>query len=163
MHSSSAKSQFLWWHPVPWFTLPHSMELHRHAPGRPQFEISTFPLWIFRSSFFDFWGDSSPNPINSSFVWFSSICSWREGSTAAAVTLDAAVDKSREKMADRVARSPARLCSRDGYHRRLEYDFLAFCLGFFFSFFFSVLIPVCFSSSRCFVRAAATWILFSKY
>ena len=36
-----------------------------------------------------------------------------EGSTAAAVTLDAVADESRN-MADGVARSPSRLCSRDG-------------------------------------------------
>ena len=35
------------------------------------------------------------------------------GSTAAAVTLDTVADESR-KMADGVARSPSRLCSRDG-------------------------------------------------
>ena len=68
-------------------------------------------------------------------------------------------------MADRVARSPARLCSRDGklcyYYRRLEYDlffslscFYAFCFLIFL--FFSVLMPACFSSSCCFVPAAPT-------
>ena len=36
------------------------------------------------------------------------------GSTAAAETLDTVADESREKMADGVARSPSRLCSRDG-------------------------------------------------
>ena len=36
------------------------------------------------------------------------------GSTAAAVTLDTVADESRKKMADGVARSPSRLCSRDG-------------------------------------------------
>ena len=45
------------------------------------------------------------------------------GSTAAAVTLDTVADESRE-MTDRVARSPSRLCSRDGEDlllwRRLE-------------------------------------------
>ena len=34
--------------------------------------------------------------------------------TAAAVTLDTVADESRKKMADGVARSPFRLCSRDG-------------------------------------------------
>ena len=46
-----------------------------------------------------------------------------------AVTLDIVVDESRNKMADGVTRSPARLCSRDGkicYYGRLEYDFSAF-------------------------------------
>ena len=36
------------------------------------------------------------------------------GSKAAAVTLDTAADESKNKMADGVARSPSRLCSRDG-------------------------------------------------
>ena len=36
------------------------------------------------------------------------------GSTATAVTLDTVADESRKKMADGVARSPSRLCSRDG-------------------------------------------------
>ena len=36
------------------------------------------------------------------------------GSTAAAVTLDTVADENRKKMADSVARSPSRLCSRDG-------------------------------------------------
>ena len=36
------------------------------------------------------------------------------GSTAAAVTLDTVADESRKKMANGVARSPPRLCSRDG-------------------------------------------------
>ena len=97
-----------------------------------------------------------PPPSPLSFVWFWLICSRKGGSTAAVVTLDTAVDESRKKIADRVARFPTRLCSRDGklrYYRRLEYDFLAFlpCL---LQFFFSVLIPVCFSSWCRFVRAA---------
>jgi len=53
-------------------------------------------------------------PSPGSFVWFSLICSRRGGSTAAAVTLDTVADESRKKMADGVARSPSRLCSRDG-------------------------------------------------
>ena len=66
----------------------------------------------------------------------------------AAVTLDAVAHESRKKIADGVARSPSRLCSRDGkilvLWRRLEYDFLAcllMCLDsyFRFSFFFSLL------------------------
>ena len=63
---------------------------------------------------------------------FSLMCSRGGcGATAAVLTLDIAVDESREKMADRVARSPARLCCRDGKlcyyrHRRFEYDFLVF-------------------------------------
>ena len=36
------------------------------------------------------------------------------GSTAAAVTLDTVADESRKKIADGVARSPSRLCSREG-------------------------------------------------
>ena len=69
-------------------------------------------------------------PTNpSSFAWVSLICSRRGGSTAAVLALDTAVEESRKKMADRVARSPARLCSKDGKLcccRRLEYDVLAF-------------------------------------
>ena len=38
----------------------------------------------------------------------------RGGSTTAAVTRDTVTDKRRKKMADGVARSPCRLCSRDG-------------------------------------------------
>ena len=76
-------------------------------------------------------------PTNlSSLVCFSLICSRRGGTTAAVLTLDTVVDESR-KMADRVTRSPARLCSRDGklcYYGRLEYGFLAFCLASYFSF-----------------------------
>ena len=55
-----------------------------------------------------------------------------------AVTLDIVVDESRNKMADGVTRSPARLCSRRGkicYHKRLEYDFLTLCLAYCFSYF----------------------------
>ena len=65
-----------------------------------------------------------------------------EDSTTAAVTLDTVADESRKKMGDGVARSPTRLCSRDGkillLWRRLEYDFLAsllLCLASYFSFF----------------------------
>ena len=53
-------------------------------------------------------------PSPGSFVWFSLICSRGGGSTAAAVTLDTVADESRKKMQDGVARSPSRLCSRDG-------------------------------------------------
>ena len=53
-------------------------------------------------------------PSPGSFVWFSLICSRGGGSTAAAVTLDTVADESRKKMADGVARSPSRHCSRDG-------------------------------------------------
>ena len=48
-------------------------------------------------------------PSPGSFVWFSLICSRRDGSTAAVVTLDTVVDESRKKMADSVTRSTARL------------------------------------------------------
>ena len=65
--------------------------------------------------------------------WFCSIfvdLFTEGGSTAAVLRLDTtAVEESRKKMTDRVARSPARLCSRYGkrcHYRRLEYDFLAF-------------------------------------
>ena len=50
------------------------------------------------------------------------------GATTAVLTLDTAVDKSGENVADRVARPPARLCSGDRtlcYYCGLEYDFLA--------------------------------------
>ena len=99
-----------------------------------------------------------PNPINRSFVWFLLICSllWG-GVTAVVLTLDIVVDESR-KMADRMARSPTRLCSRDGklcYCGRLEYDFLVFlpCLLLFL--FYSVLIPVCFSYVSLFSVASS--------
>ena len=57
------------------------------------------------------------------------------GSTTAVLAQDTAVDKSKKKMAERVARSPVRLCIRDWkiyYYRRLEYDFLRLCLASFF-------------------------------
>ena len=72
-------------------------------------------------------------------------------------------------MSDRVARSPARLRSRDGNlrgYRRHEYDFLAFCLvalsgtRYFLFLYFVPLRPysgtavVSFTSSCCFVGAA---------
>ena len=71
-------------------------------------------------------------------------------------------------MEDRVARSPARLSSRNGklklcYYRRLEYDLLAF----FFLLPCFCLRPypgVLFKSSSCrFVSAAVMPLLFSKY
>ena len=68
-------------------------------------------------------------PSPGSLVWFWLICSRREGSTAAVVTLDTAVDESRKSMVDYVTGFPARLCSRNGklcYYGRLEHDFLAF-------------------------------------
>ena len=61
--------------------------------------------------------------------------------TAAAVTLHTVTDESRKKIADCVARSPSRLCSRDGkiccYGDALSTIFLlAFlCLACYFSFF----------------------------
>ena len=71
-------------------------------------------------------------PSPGSFAWLSLICSREGGSTTAAVTLiDTVADESRKKMADGMAWSPARLCSRDGkinYYGRLEYEFLAFVL-----------------------------------
>ena len=80
-------------------------------------------------------------PSPGSFVWFSLICSRGGGSTAAAVTLDTVADESR-KMADGVARSPSRLCSRDGkiccYGDALRTIFFAcllLCLASYFSFF----------------------------
>ena len=54
-------------------------------------------------------------PSPGRLVWFSLICSrGGGGSTAAAVILDTVADESRKKMADGVARSQSRLCSRDG-------------------------------------------------
>ena len=66
-------------------------------------------------------------PNLSSFVCFLLICSPRGGATPAVLSLDTAVDKGRKKMADRVARSQARLCSRDGI-----FCFLPCSLLFFF-------------------------------
>ena len=72
------------------------------------------------------------------------------GSTAAAVTLDIVADESR-KMADGVARSLSRLCSRDGkifcYGDTLSTIFLLLCRASYFSFFvffsfFSFLFPL---------------------
>ena len=91
------------------------------------------------------------------------------GSTAAAVTLVTVADKSKKKMADGVARSPSRLCSRDGkiccYGDALSTILLLACFcallpTFRFSFLFSFHtffpgIPVCLSSSCPFVCAAA--------
>ena len=82
------------------------------------------------------------------------------------VTLDTVADESRKKTADGVARSPSRLCSRDGkgccYGDVLSTIFmLVFVSCFllfvflFFLFFFLCCIPVCLSSSCPFVCAAA--------
>ena len=88
-------------------------------------------------------------PSPSSFVWFSLICSRGGGLTAAAVTLDTVADESR-KMADGVARSPPRLCTRDGkiccYGDAMSTIFLLACFcallpTFRFSFFFSYFFP----------------------
>ena len=71
----------------------------------------------------------------------------KETMTAAAVTLDTVADESRKKMADGVARSPSRLCSRDGkiccYGDALSTIFLLACFcallpTFRFSFYFSL-------------------------
>ena len=77
------------------------------------------------------------------------------GSTAAAVTLDTVADESR-KMADGVARSPSRLCSRDGkiccYGDALSTIFLLYfllCLASYFSFFvFLFILFLFFPASR---------------
>ena len=99
----------------------------------------------------------------SSFVWFWLICSRRGGATAAVVTLDVAVDE--RKMADGVARSPARLCRSRGrnicyYYRRLEhlpnfFPFVFFAVLYIFFFFSSLIRCVYFGlfSSCCFVGA----------
>ena len=59
--------------------------------------------------------------------------------TAAAATHDTVADESRKKMADGVARSPSRPCSRDGkiccYGDALSTIFLLLCLASYFSFF----------------------------
>ena len=76
---------------------------------------------------------------------------------AAAVILDTVADESRKKMADGVARSPSRLCSRDGkiccYGDALSTIFLLafvpcflFFVFLFISFLFFSCIPVCLSS-----------------
>ena len=68
-------------------------------------------------------------PSPGSFDCFSLTCSRGRGPTAAAVTLDTVADETRKKMADGVARSRARLCSRDVnlcHYGCLEYDFVAF-------------------------------------
>ena len=95
---------------------------------------------------------------------FLLICSRRGGATAAILTLDTAVDESREKMADRVVRSPARLCSRDGKLCKLSAPscFFAFLPSFHLFFLFSSLILVCLSSNCCLVRAACHLLLFGK-
>ena len=71
----------------------------------------------------------------------------RGGLTSAAVPLDADADESRKKMADGVARSPSRLCSKDGkiccYGYALSTIFLLAC--------FCVLLPTFrFSFLSCF-------------
>ena len=53
---------------------------------------------------------------------------------SAAGLVDTAVDESKRKMEDRVARSRARLCNRDGEicdYRRIGYDFLTFWFLFY--------------------------------
>ena len=94
------------------------------------------------------------------------------GSTAAAVTLDTVADESK-KMADCVARSPSRLCSRDGkiccYGDALSTIFLLafvpcfllFVFRVLFSHFFPASRHVFVSSSRLFVCAASGTV--SKY
>ena len=72
----------------------------------------------------------TPSPGN--FVWvFVGLFARGGGSTAVAVTLDTVADRSRNKMADGVARSPFRLCSRDGklccYGDALSTIFLLSC------------------------------------
>ena len=89
-----------------------------------------------------------------SFAWLSLIFvrgGRGGGSTAAAVTLDTVADESRKKMADGVARSPSRLCSRDGkiccHGDALSTIFLLACFcsllpTFRFSFFSSYFFPL---------------------
>ena len=89
-------------------------------------------------------------------VWFSFIVRGGSGgvSTAAAVTLDTGADESGKRMADGVARSPSRLCSRDGKICRFGDALSTICLLafvpcfllfvdlFFLSLFFSC-VPIC--------------------
>ena len=74
--------------------------------------------------------------------------------TSAAVPLDADADESRKKMADGVARSPSRLCSRDGniccYGYALSIVFLLAC--------FCALLPT-FRFSFCFF----SFLIFSQH
>ena len=110
-------------------------------------------------------------PSPGSFFWVFVDLFAGGGSTAAAVTLGTVADESRKKMADGGARSPSRLCSRDGkiccYGDALRTNFLPafvacfllFVLRFAFFFYFLIFfvcIPVCLSSSCPFVCAAAT-------
>ena len=85
-------------------------------------------------------------PSPSSVVWISLICSWGGGSIAAAVTLDTVADESRNKMADGVTRSPARLVAESG--RFVTMNALStiscFCALLPTFLIFSFLIPVCF-------------------
>ena len=88
----------------------------------------------------------------------------KETMTAAAVTLDTVADETREKMADRVARSPSRVCSIDGkiccYGDALSTIFLLDCAllpTFHSSFFFFFLVIIFVPSS---VQQSAT---LSKY
>ena len=98
------------------------------------------------------------------------------GSTAAAVTLDTVADENRKKMADSVARSPSRLCSRDGkicvYGDALSTVFLkacfcallptlrfSFCFLFFFSFILHPGMFIFFVS----LRLCSSHLLLSEY
>ena len=99
---------------------------------------------------------------------FSLICSRGGGTSAAAVTLDTVDDESRKKMADGVARSPSRLCRRDGkkcrYGDTLSTIFLLACFcallpTFRFSFLLCLLfgcIPICLPSCPLVCAAAST-------
>ena len=80
-------------------------------------------------------------PSPGSFVWvLVDLFAGGGGSTAAEVTLDTVTDESRKKIADGVARSPFRLCGRDGkiccYGDAFSTIFLLFlCLASCFSLF----------------------------
>ena len=109
----------------------------------------------------------SPSPrVQAVLFGFSLICSQAGGgSTAAAVTLDTVADESRKKMADGVARSPSRICGRDGkmgcYGDALITIFLLACIcalpptfRFRFHFLFFSGATLCLSSSCPFACAA---------
>ena len=116
----------------------------------------------------------SPSPGN--FGWFSLICSRGEAATAAAVTLDTVADECR-KMADGVARSPSRLCSRDAkiccYGDALSTIFLLACFCALLPTFRFSFLPflIFFPASRyvgmfvfvVFLRLCSSHLLLSKY
>ena len=117
-------------------------------------------------------------PSPGSFVRFSLICSRGGGSTAAAVTLDTVADEIRKTMGDGMAKSPSRLCSRDGttcsYKDALGTIVLLACVcallpnvrfSFFFSFFsyyhgmFIFFVSLCLCSSHLLLSASTYFMV----